>query len=808
MLLQCTALSVSPPPTARFSIAWRAGLSGIVALFLICVRSYEDLLAGNLDASLIALVGVEAFAGLVISLLCFTIPRRPDVFYNGIVIDQEFTTSLLGWISFSWTELVLRKSDRSQCLTVDDLPELNHATRGENVYRSWEEKLPRHKALSVWDLWLSVLRSHRVALAWQVIITVLLSVLSFVPQLTLLRILTLLQARQSGESSGPLWVPVVGLGLAVLTSATLETLKYWFSYNKLAIRVQQQLSLAIFHKAVRLSRVSGSTESDEAGSSQSPVNMVAVDVKNIADFLCFFFLTYESPLKIGLASVFLIYLLGWQSLLAGLVVLGLLTLFSTLAGWKYSHCQGSLMQFRDDRLRFLTEMLQGVRQIKFSAQESRWEKKTNQLRDVEMRAQWTVCSWQIAFISLYSISPILLSATCLSVYVLLSGSLSAATAFTSISVLSSIEVSMTILPDVISFLLNARVSMRRINSYLGQPEHVNPNIPSSEIKFKDAVIAWPGCRDGPGTLREMNLQFPREGLSIVTGPTGSGKSLLLASILGETDVLEGTVSAPTAAPFEEVAFPPTSQYWLMDSALAFVSQSPWLVNTTLKDNILLGLPLDPKRYAKVVFACALQEDLARLPDMDQTQVTSKGANLSGGQKWRICLARALYSRARTLVMDDIFSALDVHTREHIHQHVLGGELLRGRTCILATHHLELCMPRAKYLVRLEQGALKSATVLSPSVPGPEVDGSSNEEQEYFEPSWRNTADLISGENQIPPAPGNLEQEKENELAQNSPSIISTIVSVFLEGGSPFQWLLLGIAFFAYGGSMLGRVSLR
>lgn len=805
LLLQCLALCVCPSPATCFSIAWRAGLSGVAVLLVLLVQSYSASLPGEVDTTLAVLIGMKAVIGSTASVLCFLIPRRPDVFYKGTVVDRQFTTSLLGWISFSWIDTVLRKSQCSGHLTIDDLPELDHTTRGEALYDIWKTKLARHNSASAWGLWWTIFRSHRSAFGWQVIVIVLLSVFSFVPQLSLLRILTLMEARQLGENAGSLWVPVLGLGLSLIASAALDTIKYWISYNKLAVRVQQQLSLVIFDKAVRLSRTSTpdkSGDDEPSQNGQSPVNMVAVDVKNVADFLCFFFLIYESPLKLGLASVFLVYLLGWRSLVAGFAVLGLLTLSNTFAGWNYSRWQGALMEFRDHKQQLLVEMLRGIRQIKFSAQETRWGDQVNRLRDTEMRAQWTVCRWQIVFVSLYSVCPVLLSAACLSVHVMLSGGLSASTAFTSISVLASIEVAMTILPDVISFFLNARVSMQRIQAYLSQPEHNNQVILSSHIVFQDATVSWSGCRGSPGSLKGLNLNFPREALSIVTGPTGSGKSLLLASILGETHVLDGTISAPASAPFEKIPYIPVSEPWLTDSAVAFVPQSPWLQNTTLKENILFGLPLDEQRYAEVVFACALKEDIANLPNKDLTEICSKGANLSGGQRWRTCLARALYSRARTLLMDDIFSALDVHTKDHIYQHVLCGELLHGRTCILVTHHLDLCLPRAKYLVRLRHGALESATALCDTQPDAALGLASVAHPHETDPS--SVGSRLSSS-----ASRSFRQEKEKEAHAQPPSSIgSTVLSVFLkEGGNIFQWLVLGVAFLAYGTSMLARVSL-
>lgn len=606
----------------------------------------------------------------------------------------------------------------------------------------------------------------------------------------------------------PLWVPVVGLGLSVLISATLETCKYWISYNLLACRGQQQLHLSIFAKAVRLPCVAPPENSEGTFDAHNLVNLLAGDVKNVADFLCFSFLIYESPLKMAIALTFLIILLGWQSVLAGIVMLSLLMIGNTIAGRRYSRHQGALIQHRDNRLRALQEMLQGIREIKFAAQELRWTNRINELRDTEMRAQWTICFWQIVFASLALMNPIVLSATCLSVFVLLFGHLSAATAFTSVSVLAAIEASISTLPGLLSFLLNARASVRRIQSYLCQPE-LNVNIrPSKEVIFENVTTGWPGCHSGPGILQELNLRFPSEALSMVTGPTGSGKSLLLAAILGEADILQGRISAPVAAPFELVSQDPDATNWLTESAVAFVSQSPWLQNTSVRDNILLGIPMNHKRYAQVVFACTLDRDFSSFPENDNMQITGKGANLSGGQRWRVCLARAIYSRAKTVLLDDIFSALDVHTRGHIYRHVLCSGLLRDRTCILATHHVELCRPHAQYVVHLDQGTVAVTTTCSHDL----LTSLSENTVDQFLP--QNSAqirddreiNLPSTEIVVSKVPSIASKARTTTLTASQQS--AAVASVFFkEGANRIQWSILGVAFLAYGGLMLSRVSI-
>ncbi|ODM20213.1 hypothetical protein SI65_03266 [Aspergillus cristatus] len=175
-----------------------------------------------------------------------------------------------------------------------------------------------------------------------------------------------------------------------------------------------------------------------------------------------------------------------------------------------------------------------------------------------------------------------------------------------------------------------------------------------------------------------------------------------------------------------------------------------------------------------------------LPDCDLTEVGGQGATLSGGQQWRISLARALYSRAGTLLMDDVFSAVDVHTRQHMCQHALTGALARRRTCILVTHHLNLCLPYASYIVVLDHGILKHAAPVSSASSVPE-----NEDSQSHASHVRDIAQITAYD--------------DNENPQDLRTGIHTAGQIFIrEGGKIYPWILLGVAFFRYGCLMLAR----
>lgn len=165
-------------------------------------------------------------------------------------------------------------------------------------------------------------------------------------------------------------------------------------------------------------------------------------------------------------------------------------------------------------------------------------------------------------------------------------------------------------------------------------------------------------------LHHLDCHFPNDKFSIICGATGSGKTLMMMSLLGETVLLEGESfcpRAPVADKLEadtEIPLNITRKEWVLDHAVAYVSQTAWLRNASIRDNILFGLPYIEKRYRETLYACALHKDLSFLEDGDATEIGEKGITLSGGQRARVALARAVYSRAKNVLLDDVLSAVD------------------------------------------------------------------------------------------------------------------------------------------------------
>eukprot|EP00004_Rigifila_ramosa_P012441 TRINITY_DN2693_c0_g1_i2.p1 TRINITY_DN2693_c0_g1~~TRINITY_DN2693_c0_g1_i2.p1 ORF type:complete len:1252 (+),score=315.24 TRINITY_DN2693_c0_g1_i2:1186-4941(+) len=170
-------------------------------------------------------------------------------------------------------------------------------------------------------------------------------------------------------------------------------------------------------------------------------------------------------------------------------------------------------------------------------------------------------------------------------------------------------------------------------------------------------------------LKGLNFDVRPGQIIAVVGPVGGGKSTIINGILGEAKIVSGSMT--------------------VGGTLAYVPQTAWIQQATVRDNILFGRPFDEERYRKTIFACALERDCEILPDGDLTEIGESGINLSGGQKQRIALARAVYSDADIMLFDSPLSAVDQHTCNHIFRHCIKGELLRGKITVLLTHQLHL-----------------------------------------------------------------------------------------------------------------------
>lgn len=536
------------------------------------------------------------------------------------------------------------------------------------------------------------------------------------------------------------------LVVAILAQSLLVGQIFSINIIWLRNRIRTQLQMAIFSKALRRKDIGGIEDfkvNDAAGEAQENqdetkedeedagsgsfskaqvINLVSVDAERVSQTFYLFTLAM-APVEALVGGFFAVYLLGWSAVI-GLALSFALQPVLYFLGKAMTRAEDNHQEVRDRKTSLLNEVVQAIRMIKFNAWETKAFARIQKFRDEELYYQKWIYLIETLQGVLTSFSPIAASLIAFGWYTLVqNNSLTPSIGFTSLQVLDELRFCLTYVPEAISQLIQTLVSLRRIQRYLDSEEvKILPRgkaAPSShaDVLLSDASIAWPKIIKNSSeadqgnkpsfTLDSVNVRFTPNALNLIVGRLGSGKTLLLKGLLGEADLLEGEIKCPRSLPNSiDKSLNLSAETWMRADQVSYLPQSSFLVNATLRENILFGLPLLEQRYESTLDACGLRPDLKLLNDADETEIGENGIGLSGGQASRVMLARAVYGRACTLILDDPLSAVDAHTAAHIHTKLLRGPLCQNRTVILVTHQVQLVAQSAAKIVMLDHGKIQ------------------------------------------------------------------------------------------------------
>lgn len=338
----------------------------------------------------------------------------------------------------------------------------------------------------------------------------------------------------------------------------------------------------------------------------------------------------------------------------------------------------------DVRLQVSSQFIEAIRHLRWYDWQTPWQNKILDSRQHELSLRFVTGLWNVAIAFTNSLAGGLFPVVAFAAYTLVAGRpLTIDVAFPAIQLFNMLDANLRELPNLIRVLLNANVALGRIEDFMSEPnkeDSIQNTRSVADLTFKHASFAWPGVADI--VLEDINVTFST-GLNLVCGRVGCGKSALLQAALGELDKRNGGVTLP-------------------DNMVGYCSQSPWLQSMSIRDNILFSAPFDEQRYKQTLDACALISDFAHFKHGDLSNIGENGIGLSGGQKARVALARAVYSKARVLLLDDPLAALDHGTATSIVCRLFGGPLMHNRTVVLVTHRMDLCAHLASQIVEIHE----------------------------------------------------------------------------------------------------------
>ncbi|GJJ77404.1 hypothetical protein EMPS_09763 [Entomortierella parvispora] len=532
----------------------------------------------------------------------------------------------------------------------------------------------------------------------------------------------------------------VGMFLMTLASAIMMVLNRDQTIS-LSLHTRSQLVSLIYQKSLRLSPgarqqhqqqdktkgKTGNTATTGANGlppskpSSSPVtsitNLMSVDAERWDEGFIFLSMWISFPIEIG-SSLWLLYkLLGWSTV-AGLAVMAGLTPIQVYRAKLAARLQRLKLGQMDGRTRATTEALSAIKVVKLYSWESAFLKRILGYRNRELYELRRIGMVAAVSSFLYVSSTLVICLVTLSVYAtwggpnFTPGELTPQVVFVSMALFAMLRIPISSLSEAISVTMNLFVSTKRIQDFL-LLEEIDPKaverVPDNDPKqpreivvaLTDAWFSWSRQPDNAAgvdreeesadensrllssvdragdesdavahnfkpTLQNINLKVARHQLMAIIGTVGAGKSSLLNAVIGEMYKLHGHVR--------------------VKGSIAYVPQQPWILNMSLRDNILFGMPFNQERYQSIVFACGLEPDIALLPAGDATEIGERGINLSGGQKQRVSMARAAYQDADIYLLDEPLSAVDAHVDQHIWKELIGPEgLLRNKTRLLVTH---------------------------------------------------------------------------------------------------------------------------
>ncbi|CAM6097000.1 unnamed protein product [Calypogeia fissa] len=634
--------------------------------------------------------------------------------------SPELKANVLSYFTWQWVQPLINLGNEKP-LQMEDLYDLLPREKTAFCERMWNKCWEKHirekgRPPSVWRL-MFVSAGREMIFSFLACPIWLVAVVS---QVFVLK--ALVEVAANSDEHLPWWRGfLLVFGMMCTSIALIISQHYTFTAGqKSGMKIKSAVSMAVFNKHMKLKTVA------LAGTSSGVMlNLIMNDTQKILDASTFLGFTTFGMIASVVVSAIAVIEIG-VSALPGVLVIFLAQFVQAANAQGVGFTRKRSVKLTDARVRIIQEILSGVRVVKYNGWTTAFLARIHELRSAEL-------SWirKGAYLRASAstmkdgVAPVAALVTFTTYVFAHGGTFSAAKGFTILGLYSILVRVYSIAPAGAQALWETKIAARRLHRFLNLPngntsssereiEEIREIYPQASVVVHNGTFSWhleqgdsaeaqahvagrvsfsiskqvhtesteanvaeklareSDLQDEPATLKGINIAVSKGQLTAIVGSVGSGKSSLLQAIIGEMEIVDGG--------------------FLINGTVSYAPQQPWIINDTIKNNILFASDYDEARYRRIVTACALDHDISIMPAGDDTEIGEKGVNISGGQKARISLARACYSSSKVVLLDDPLAAVDVPTARHLMNHVLNG-VLKGRTVILVTHNkaaLELC----------------------------------------------------------------------------------------------------------------------
>ncbi|XBW38433.1 hypothetical protein QEN19_004021 [Hanseniaspora menglaensis] len=516
---------------------------------------------------------------------------------------------------------------------------------------------------------------------------------------------------------------VLSLSMFLITVlATIFHNQFFIIIFEAGLSIRSSLMTMLYQKALVLSQ--GSRDKKTTG---DILNMMSVDVLNIQRF----FENSQSIVGVPLSFVIVMYtlynLMG-VAMLGGLVAMAIMIPVNSKLSSITSSLYEKNLKYKDMRSKLMTEILNSIKSIKLYGWEEPMLAKLRHIRnDLELRNYLMLNLYNNVIFFCWTLVPLFVSVSSFIAYSKVTGEpLTADIIFPALALFDMLGEFIYAIPDIITEIIETKVSLNRLQEFLlfeetsdtfviNEGKSKDSNLP--EVEIKDASFIWSVSTEKEESkdasdhsasendesttmgvkyaLKNINFKAQKSSLTCIVGRVASGKTTLLKAILGSMNAISS----------DDAGLKQPQVIHRFDS-IAYCPQQPWIMNASIKDNIVFGYRYDEKIYQTTLKACQLLRDLEIWADGDGTIVGERGISLSGGQKARIALARAVYSRADVYLLDDVLSAVDAEVGKNIITEVLSREtgLLKNKTVILSTNSIKI-LKDSDLIYALQDGSI-------------------------------------------------------------------------------------------------------